>query len=481
MPTKKPRDYKLDESESIEKHINEAGVQYLRAINDTRPESMVDMTERLSPLLQYLHDGHTAISIGIGQGEEVCALHELFGNRINIIGVDVSSNAINETRLRLMRNQFPINLFRADATKLPFRDGTADAIILSSTLHEIYSYHQNGTDAFRKCLSENTRVLRKGGVIFIRDFAAPDTDERVSLHIRTPIAMKFYESFRTSFRKFAQWDTSMKKNKLAEDFFPPLGHGTVFLPLSKAAEFLLHFRSFWSDYQSGSSYVGNPSWKETDEMYLIRKGHTVLSPDQYINTISRTLGKRFTLVYRKLRNRTKTNLFLSKHVSLSVNGTKDLVSQTTRKLECIFQKDTVIQKHYSASVVFDEKGYVLLCKRSPHKKVAPNVWHLPGGTIEFDESAPETVVRELKEELDLNATTVIPTHARINYIIKGTPHQTHIFLVEVSNKPKLMNQENSEFKFVPTNKILHYLEPHIVADNLHAIRIAAAIRKNKGI
>ena len=39
-------------SSSIAKHINRAGNQYLNAINDTRPESMVVMMERLSPLLQ---------------------------------------------------------------------------------------------------------------------------------------------------------------------------------------------------------------------------------------------------------------------------------------------------------------------------------------------------------------------------------------------------------------------------------------------
>lgn len=42
---------------------------------------------------------------------------------------------------------------------------------------------------------------------------------------------------------------------------------------------------------------------------------------------------------------------------------------------------------------------VLLCHRHPNRRWYPNVWDVPGGHIEDDESPAEAVVRELREEL----------------------------------------------------------------------------------
>ncbi|HEY4512145.1 MAG TPA: NUDIX domain-containing protein [Candidatus Paceibacterota bacterium] len=461
----------------IERQLQKGGEKYLDSINDTRPESTIAMMERLSPLLQYIKDKDTIVSIGVGQGEEICGLYELFGDRVEMIGVDISSIAIKKSKLRVARNHFLAKLIKADAVELPFADGSIDAIILSSTLHEIYSYHESGIDAFKKALMEVSRVLKSQGVVFIRDFAPPENDSTVTLHVRTPIAMKFYEFFRSSFRRFKGWNSKMDHLKLDETFLPPLGHGIVHLPFSRATELVLHFRSFWSDYQSGIFLFENPDWKEADEMYTIRNGLNPLVADQYIKTVADALGPDFSNVYKKMRSRNMTNAFLSRHFSISSPESADLIPLATRKLECVFQKDALIKKHYSAAVVFDGKGRVLLCKRGANKKIAPNMWHLPGGTIEFDESSVETVERELKEELDLNVITILPTNTVLNYRIDGDLYQTHVFWVEVSNKPTLMNSENSGFEFVDPREIASYIEPHLVHDNLHAIQAAERVRR----
>lgn len=51
-------------------------------------------------------------------------------------------------------------------------------------------------------------------------------------------------------------------------------------------------------------------------------------------------------------------------------------------------------------VLFNEKGEVLLSKRAvdPGK----GKWDMPGGFIEYGETADEAVLREAKEELDIN-------------------------------------------------------------------------------
>jgi 8-oxo-dGTP diphosphatase len=290
--------------------------------------------------------------------------------------------------------------------------------------------------------------------------------------------MKFYDAFRSSFRRFALWDGKMDHLKLTDDYLPPLGSGVVHLPSGTAAELLMHFRSFWADYQSGMSWFGDPHWKESDEMYHVMNNNKVLDPHEYLDLVEEALGSRFSLVMRKLRERGKTVTFLSRHFSLSSKEHADLIPQVTRKLECILQKDVSILKHYAAAVIFDDDGKVLLCKRAAYKKIAPNMWHLPGGAVELDENPIEAIKRELKEELNLDATAVFPTRVKLTYTVDGGYLQTHVFFVEAARQqPVLMNEENSEFRFVTQKEISELIEPNLVDDNIRAVRAADALRR----
>lgn len=465
-------------SEYIEKQLDSAGEEYLHAINDTRPESTISMMDRLSPLLQYIRSGSTIVSIGIGQGEEICGLHELFGDRVRIIGIDISPVAIQTSKDRIKRNNFSAELIQADAIDLPLEDESVDAVILSSTLHEIFSYHPDHIEAFKKAISQVSRVLKSQGVLFIRDFAPLGSDETVDLQLRTPIANKFYDFFRSSFRRFENWGSTMDHLKLDESFLPASGNGTVRMPFSHAAEVILHFRSFWSDYQSGSFSFDKFDWKESDEMYMVRDGKKLVELDKYMDIISKELGDGFSLMYKKIRDRVNTNTFLLKHFALSSNKSVNLIPKTTKKIEMVFQKNSEIKKHYAAAVVFNEEGDVLICQRNLNKKVAPGMWHLPGGGIEFNEHIGETVERELKEELDLDTVTILPTNVTLNYKKDDGLRQTHVLWVEVSNTPKIMNEENTAFEFVSPDYIDKYIEPHLVADNLKAIKAAEWVRQN---
>ena len=70
-----------------------------------------------------------------------------------------------------------------------------------------------------------------------------------------------------------------------------------------------------------------------------------------------------------------------------------------------------------AAAIFDSEGKILCCKRNntpPHSKK----WEFPGGKLEKDESVTECIVREIKEELNLE---IIP----INEIISITHKYPH--------------------------------------------------------
>jgi len=58
----------------------------------------------------------------------------------------------------------------------------------------------------------------------------------------------------------------------------------------------------------------------------------------------------------------------------------------------------------AAALIFDEQNRILITQRPASSHLA-GYWEFPGGTIEKDESAQDALVREIKEEinLDINA------------------------------------------------------------------------------
>jgi 8-oxo-dGTP diphosphatase len=56
------------------------------------------------------------------------------------------------------------------------------------------------------------------------------------------------------------------------------------------------------------------------------------------------------------------------------------------------------------------EGRVLLVHRRPDKRANPDVWDLPGGHIETDESELGALARELQEELGVQIVTASASH-----------------------------------------------------------------------
>lgn len=50
------------------------------------------------------------------------------------------------------------------------------------------------------------------------------------------------------------------------------------------------------------------------------------------------------------------------------------------------------------------QGRLLLGKRSAHRRAYPGVWDVPGGHVETGETAEQTLVRELREEIGVTPT-----------------------------------------------------------------------------
>ncbi len=58
----------------------------------------------------------------------------------------------------------------------------------------------------------------------------------------------------------------------------------------------------------------------------------------------------------------------------------------------------------AVGVIQDADGRVLVNQRPPHSDFMPGYWEFPGGKVEAEEDSWQALVRELAEELGINAT-----------------------------------------------------------------------------
>lgn len=114
-----------------------------------------------------------------------------------------------------------------------------------------------------------------------------------------------------------------------------------------------------------------------------------------------------------------------------------------------------------AIVIYNHKILIL-------KKVKPSTdglgyWELPGGGLEYGETPHEALVRELKEETDLDIRIIKPVYTftaiRSDYQTVGIG-----FLTIPTNDKVTLSNEHTEYKFVTRDELQDFLDEKIYND-----------------
>lgn len=108
-----------------------------------------------------------------------------------------------------------------------------------------------------------------------------------------------------------------------------------------------------------------------------------------------------------------------------------------------------------AAIIQNEKGEILLIRQQKKKK---DYWLLPGGGIEFGETAEQALERELKEELNIELSKQTFLLLNENIDPKGKKHLIQlIFLGEMRDGvvPRIPKKEQAiqEFRYFPISEI----------------------------
>ena len=110
-----------------------------------------------------VESGEDALEIGVGTGHAAVALAQSAGPDAMVVGMDAAWRMLQRARARVSKSALSgrVSLIRAEAARLPFRDGRFDVVFMSFVL-EIFD-----TAGISVVLSECHRVLRPGGRICI--------------------------------------------------------------------------------------------------------------------------------------------------------------------------------------------------------------------------------------------------------------------------------------------------------------------------
>lgn len=87
-----------------------------------------------------------------------------------------------------------------------------------------------------------------------------------------------------------------------------------------------------------------------------------------------------------------------------------------------------------AGIIVRAKDKCLLCKRSPEQNSLPNIWSVPSGHVEENETPIQGAVREFYEETSLTPSMLKP----VSIMYNGNESRVHLFLMDV-NTPIIPN------------------------------------------
>lgn len=109
----------------------------------------------------------------------------------------------------------------------------------------------------------------------------------------------------------------------------------------------------------------------------------------------------------------------------------------------------------ASAVVTDEQGRILLQRRRDN-----DLWALPGGGMEMEDSLPGAAVREVKEEtgLDVEITGLVGTYTDPRHVIAYTDGEVRrqfnvCFTARITGGELAISDESTELRFVDPREL----------------------------
>jgi 8-oxo-dGTP diphosphatase len=121
----------------------------------------------------------------------------------------------------------------------------------------------------------------------------------------------------------------------------------------------------------------------------------------------------------------------------------------------VARSESMRHVHVVAGVLRDARGRILLARRTEGRDLA-GLWEFPGGKVEPGESPEDALVRELREELGIEAVVGGPV-ARVAMAYPGKHLLLDVREVAFGGQPRGL--EGQALAWVPLRKLADYPMP----------------------
>lgn len=111
---------------------------------------------------------------------------------------------------------------------------------------------------------------------------------------------------------------------------------------------------------------------------------------------------------------------------------------------------------FAVELLVKYRDKYLLCKRSTKAKVAPGLWNIPAGKVKYNEGIEEAIIRECKEETNLDVKNV--EYLDYHFINKSHKRIVYLYYTEVDDisNLKIDSNEFDDWSWVGTSELEKY-------------------------
>lgn len=148
--------------------------RYLKAMDGS-------MRQKVALTAAHLPGLGCVADMGMGSGSGTHAIAALYPD-LSVVGIDLDPTMVSRAGKTHVLDNLTFAL--GDIGAAVFPDESLDGLLDSSVLHPVTSFAGYDAGAAAKALQAQTRQLRRGGVLSVRDFVAPDPG-RVWLDVRS--------------------------------------------------------------------------------------------------------------------------------------------------------------------------------------------------------------------------------------------------------------------------------------------------------
>lgn len=103
-------------------------------------------------------------------------------------------------------------------------------------------------------------------------------------------------------------------------------------------------------------------------------------------------------------------------------------------------------------IIKNDNGEILIVKRHPKSRTDPEMWELPGGKVESGEHFADGLVREIKEETNLDVNVGDFAEAVQNDYPHKRTVQLMMYLCDIEGEVKI-SEEHTEWMWASIEKI----------------------------